>query len=119
MLSFLGRKTIYEQNQNEEENEMREIGKNETLDVKSGVLTPDEMRVYVGGQVLLASAEKASIETINDLMKKVTANEFLTNSPCDGTCIGAIRTDDIMRILCDYFEVDGTKTDFGAYYTTK
>ena len=119
MLSFLGRKTIYEENQNEEENEMREIGKNETLEIKSGVLTPDEMRAYVGGQVLLASAEKVSIETVNDLMKKVTGQEFLTTSPCDGTYIGAIRTDDVMKILCEYFEVDGTKTDFGAYYTAK
>lgn len=124
MLSFLGRKTIYEseipdENQNEEENEM-EIGKNEVFDTNSGVLSPNEMRAHVGGQVLLASAEKISVETVNDLMKKVTNQEFLTTSPCDGgTYIGVIRTDDVMKILCDYFEVDGKKTDFGAYYTVK
>lgn len=120
MLSFLGRKTIYEEeNQNEEENEM-EIGKNEVFDTNSGVLSPNEMRAYVGGQVFLASAEKISVETVNDLMKKVTNQEFLTTSPCDGgTYIGVIRTDDVMKILCDYFEVDGKKTDFGAYYTVK
>ncbi len=120
MLSFLGRKTIYEEEiQNEEENEM-EIGKNEILNTNSGVLIPEEMKAYVGGQVLLASAEKISVETVNDLMKKVTSQEFLTTSPCDGgTYIGVIRTDDVMKILCDYFEVDGKKTDFGAYYTVK
>lgn len=118
MLSFFGRKTIYERNQNEEENEM-EIGKNEILNTNSGVLSPEEMRAYVGGAVLTVSAEKISVETVNDLMKKVTSQEFLTTSPCDNTYIGVIRTDDVMRILCDYFEVDGKKTDFGAYYTTK
>lgn len=120
MLSFLGRKTIYEEEiQNEEENEM-EIGKNEVLNTNSGVLSPEEMRAYVGGAVLTVSAEKISVETVNDLMKKVTAQEFLTTSPCDGgTYIGVIRTDDVMKILCDYFEVDGKKTDFGAYYTVK
>lgn len=119
MLSFLGRKTIYEEEiQNEEENEM-EIGKNEVLNTNSGVLSPEEMRAYVGGAVLTVSAEKISVETVNDLMKKVTAQEFLTASPCDGTYIGVIRTDDVMRILCEYFEVDGKKTDFGAYYTVK
>ena len=123
MLSFLGRKTIYEaeipeENQNEEENEM-EIGKNEVFNTNSGVLSPEEMRAYFGGQVLLASAEKISVETVNDLMKKVTAQEFLTTSPCDGTYIGVIRTDDVMRILCEYFDVDGAKTEFPAYHTTK
>ena len=119
MLSFLGRKTIYEEEiQNEEKNEM-EIGKNEILNTNSGVLSPEEMRAYAGGQVLLASAEKISVETVNDLMKKVISQEFLTTSPCDGTYISVIRTDDVMRILCDYFEVDGKKTDFGAYYASE
>ena len=119
MLSFFGRKTVYEKNQNEEESKM-EIGKNEVLNTNSGVLSPNEMRAYVGGQVLLASAKKISVETVNELMKKVTGQEFLTTSPCDGgTYIGVIRTDDVMKILCDYFEADPKKTDFGAYYTAK
>ena len=106
MLSFLGRKTIYESEipegiQNEEETEMT------------------EQTARIGGEILTKAAKKVSIETVEELMDKFTNFEFLTTNPIDGQPLSVIRSEDIMRVLCDYFEVDGNDTTFRAYYTVK
>ena len=106
MLSFFGRKTIYEseipeENQNEEETEMT------------------EQTAHIGGAILTEAAKKVSIETVEELMDKFTNFEFLTTNPIDGQPLSVVRTEDVMRVLCDYFEVDGEDTTFRAYYTVK
>lgn len=106
MLSFLGRKTIYESEipeeiQNEEETEMT------------------EQTAHIGGALLTEAAKKINIETVEDLMDKFTNFEFLTTNPIDGQPLSVVRTEDVMRVLCDYFEVDGEDTTFRAYYTAK
>lgn len=106
MLSFLGRKTIYEseipeENQNEEETEMT------------------EQTAHIGGAILTEAAKKVNIETVEELMDKFTDFEFLATSPIDGQPLSAIRAVDVMRVLCDYFEVDGSKTAFSSYCDTK
>lgn len=106
MLSFLHRKSIYaeeipEENQNEEETEMT------------------EQTAHVGGAILTEAVKKVNQETVEELMDKFTNFEFLTTNPIDGRPLSAIRAEDVMRVLCDYFEVDGSKTAFSSYYTVK
>lgn len=106
MLSFFGRKTIYESKipeeiQNEEEIEMT------------------EQTAHVGGAILMEAAKKVNIETVEELMDKFTNFEFLTTNPIDGQPLSVVRIEDVMSVLCDYFEVDGNNTTFRAYYTVK
>lgn len=101
MLSFLGRKTIYEDNIKEEP-EMK---------------TPEENTAIQISHIAVEAAKQVSIETVEELMDKVVNLEFLTTNAVDGTPLGVIRTEDVMRILCDYFEVDGKKTKWQAYST--
>ena len=99
MLSFLGRKTIYEADIKEEP-EMN---------------APEEGTVIQFSQIAVEAAKKVSIETVEELMEKMINFEFLTTSANDGTLIGVVRTEDVMRVLCNYFEVDGKKTKYQAY----
>lgn len=54
-------------------------------------------------------------QTVNDIMKRITDREYVTVSPIDGEYMSVIRSEDVMSILCDYFNVDGKDTEYSDY----
>lgn len=54
-------------------------------------------------------------KTVNDLMKQVTDREYVTVSPLDGEYMSVIRSEDVMAILCEYFNVNGKETEYSDY----
>lgn len=54
-------------------------------------------------------------QVIEELMTELTEHSFVSISPNDGTYIDTVRTTDVMRILCNYFGIDGSTTSFSDY----
>lgn len=52
---------------------------------------------------------------VEALMEEVLDRAFMTKSPNDGSLISAVRTTEIMDVLCQYFGVNGKETSFSDY----
>lgn len=52
---------------------------------------------------------------VEAIMEQLMERVFMTKSPNDGSLISAVRTTEIMDILCQHFGVNGKETSFSEY----
>lgn len=52
---------------------------------------------------------------VESLMEELLDRAFMTTSPNDGSLVSAVRTTEIMDVLCKHFGVNGKETAFSDY----
>lgn len=52
---------------------------------------------------------------VEALMEELLDRAFMTKSPNDGSLVSAVRTTEIMDVLCKHFGVNGKETSFSDY----
>lgn len=52
---------------------------------------------------------------VEEIMEQLMERVFMTKSPNDGSLISAVRTTEIMDVLCAHFGVNGKETSFSDY----
>lgn len=52
---------------------------------------------------------------VEAIMEQLMERVFMTKSPNDGSLISAVRTTEIMDVLCQHFGVNGKETSFSDY----
>lgn len=90
--------------------------KSRTNDIK----TANQLRVEIGlAPVEDIKAEEVktvdNTQKVEEIFEALLEHEFNTVSPLDGSPVATIRSTDIYRVLCSYFDVDPKETEWSDY----